>query len=106
MPFTRKTQCPKGHSLVEGDPNVYVWVTKTGTKMRSCRKCRNRRTRASKRPHVKHKGDHCEICGFIALNECQLDVHHLDNNHANNEESNLQTLCANCHRLVTVMSKG
>ena len=28
----------------------------------------------------------------------QLDVHHLDEDKANNDPSNLQTVCANCHR--------
>ena len=32
---------------------------------------------------------------------CQLDVDHIDGNHNNDEEVNLQTLCANCHRLKT-----
>jgi 5-methylcytosine-specific restriction endonuclease McrA len=31
----------------------------------------------------------------------QLDVDHIDGNHANDDPSNLQTLCANCHRLKT-----
>ena len=33
--------------------------------------------------------------------EWQLEVDHIDGNHDNNEESNLQTLCACCHRLKT-----
>jgi 5-methylcytosine-specific restriction endonuclease McrA len=33
---------------------------------------------------------------------CQLDAHHVDGNHENNDPTNIQTLCANCHRLVTV----
>jgi 5-methylcytosine-specific restriction endonuclease McrA len=31
----------------------------------------------------------------------QLDVDHIDGNHRNNNPENLQTLCANCHRLKT-----
>ena len=49
----------------------------------------------------RYKGNICERCGFVPENPCQLDVHHVDENHENNEQSNLQTLCANCHRLVT-----
>jgi hypothetical protein len=41
----------------------------------------------------------CDKCGFIPVSLCQLDVHHIDGNHQNNEATNLQTLCANCHRL-------
>lgn len=41
----------------------------------------------------------CERCDFITKHPCQLDVHHRDGNHLNNERSNLEVLCANCHRL-------
>ncbi len=30
-----------------------------------------------------------------------MDVHHVNGNHSDNRLENLQTLCANCHRLVT-----
>lgn len=48
-----------------------------------------------------HKGPACELCGFVPVNKCQLDVDHIDGNHKNNSPANLQTLCANCHRLKT-----
>ena len=47
------------------------------------------------------KKDYCEQCGFKAIHTVQLDVDHIDGNHMNNQEDNLQTLCANCHRLKT-----
>lgn len=47
------------------------------------------------------KKDTCERCGFVPENSCQLDLDHIDGNSNNYEESNLQTLCANCHRLKT-----
>ncbi len=53
-------------------------------------------------PHRKFKKDICEECGFIPKHPRQLDVHHLDMNKKNNEESNLVTLCANCHRLIHI----
>lgn len=49
--------------------------------------------------------DSCESCGFIPVDICQLDVDHIDGNHDNNKISNLQTLCANCHRLKTKLQK-
>ena len=42
--------------------------------------------------------DGCELCGFEPDDSRQLDVHHLDEDKANNDPSNLQTVCANCHR--------
>lgn len=47
------------------------------------------------------KGNCCASCGFIAAVPMQLDIDHIDGNHNNNDPSNLQTLCANCHRLKT-----
>lgn len=51
--------------------------------------------------YTKHKKTFCENCGFIPIDKCQLDVDHIDGNHSNNNLENLQTLCANCHRLKT-----
>lgn len=45
------------------------------------------------------KKPHCEKCGFLAEDKCQLDIHHIDKDHNNNVTTNLITLCANCHRL-------
>jgi len=42
----------------------------------------------------------CERCGFIPVSIRQMDVHHKDGDHSNNSPENLETLCANCHRLV------
>jgi hypothetical protein len=53
----------------------------------------------------KHKKDQCAFCGFIAIHPCQLDVDHIDGNRDNNDQGNLQTLCANCHRLKTHVNK-
>lgn len=57
------------------------------------------------RPYLKYRKAHCEECGFVAKHECQLDVDHIDGNKANNDPSNFQTLCANCHRLKTWINK-
>ena len=52
-----------------------------------------------------HKKDKCEKCGFVPENPCQLDVDHIDGNSKNNAVENLQTLCANCHRLKTFLAQ-
>lgn len=47
----------------------------------------------------------CELCGFVPTHSCQLDVDHIDGDHKNNAQGNLQTLCANCHRLKTWLNR-
>lgn len=66
---------------------------------RHCSACRT-----NQRTYRKHLGTCCAHCGFVALHPSQYDVDHIDGNHANNDPSNLQTLCANCHRLKTVLA--
>jgi 5-methylcytosine-specific restriction endonuclease McrA len=34
-----------------------------------------------------------------------LDIDHVDGNKANNDPSNIMTLCANCHRLKTYQNE-
>ena len=65
---------------------------------RSCWKCK-------KQGYTRLKGPVCELCGFVPVHKSQLDVDHIDGNHQNNEQDNLQTLCANCHRLKTHLNK-
>jgi len=52
------------------------------------------------RPWRKHLADSCERCGFIPEHQCQLDIHHRDEDKSNNDPSNLQTVCSNCHRII------
>lgn len=52
--------------------------------------------------YKKHKKSCCERCDFIPEHPVQLDVDHIDGNHKNHDVNNLQTLCANCHRLKTL----
>jgi len=51
------------------------------------------------RPYIKYKKRRCNRCGYKPPYQAVLDVHHKDGNHRNNKSSNLETLCANCHRL-------
>lgn len=78
----------------------------TYTFQKKCYKHRSKKGvygyRMSYRPYLAYKGDTCERCGFVPEHEGQLDVDHIDGNHSNNEPNNLQTLCANCHRLKTI----
>lgn len=50
-----------------------------------------------------YKEAKCEQCGLKEWQgeEIVLELDHIDNNHLNNELSNLQILCPNCHALKT-----
>lgn len=77
--------------------------TKSGIIWRCNRSDRYSRNHREYRELLK---DTCERCGFVPENVCQLDIHHIDGNHSNNKESNLGTLCANCHRLAHPSAKA
>ena len=55
-------------------------------------------------PYSRHKKDFCQGCSFVPVHSSQLDVDHIDGDRWNNDPANLQTLCANCHRLKTHLS--
>lgn len=52
-------------------------------------------------PYRRHLKDSCERCGFVPEDLCQLDIDHINADHSDDRPENLQTLCANCHRLKT-----
>ncbi len=47
----------------------------------------------------KLKKEKCEICGISEWNgkKIRVELHHIDGNNKNNNFSNLQNLCPNCH---------
>lgn len=67
--------------------------------------CRTHKESKKNRRYILDRKDFCEMCWFIPLNMCQLDVHHKDWNHKNDTISNLMTLCANCHRLESYLNQ-
>lgn len=88
-------------------PGVRVWRSgrkRTGGILWLCKTARNRyrhwTSNGSGRRYRWHKALLCQRCGFVPEHRGQLDVHHKDGDHSNNDPSNLETLCANCHRLV------
>lgn len=54
--------------------------------------------------YTRSKGTICERCGFVAEDLCQLEVNHKNGDHSDDRPENLQTLCVNCHRLITKLS--
>lgn len=57
---------------------------------------------------IEIRGRKCEQCGITHwLNQpIKLEVHHIDFNHQNNEDSNLILLCPNCHAYTENHSKN
>jgi hypothetical protein len=70
-----------------------------------CNNCHKKEYKQGRYLYRSVKGNSCILCGFIPQHQCQLDVDHIDGNHKNNDINNLQTLCANCHRLKTMNQK-
>ena len=52
------------------------------------------------------KKSKCELCGFKAQTQLQLDVLFVDGNLRNTNSTNLKTVCANCQRLSSVKRLG
>jgi len=76
-------------------------------KRNQCWKCSGKiGSRARRRAKaLKRLGTVCSDCGFDPVNKCQVDIHHIDGDNKNQDESNLQVLCANCHRLKTLINE-
>jgi len=52
------------------------------------------------------KKTRCELCGFKAIHESQMDVFHVDGNRNNTSIYNLKTICSNCQRLKSTQELG
>jgi len=89
------------------------YTTTNKRKIYCCRRCkqnasavRNYGSRMNSNDKKKYllykeiKTNVCCVCGFIADDLSQIDIHHRDGNHHNNTTDNLVSVCANCHRLI------
>jgi 5-methylcytosine-specific restriction endonuclease McrA len=89
-----------------GDVKVRLKVkNKRGNAIYRCYKAHRNQQRALYRPWSQYKEDVCSRCGFVPEHPCQLDVDHINGDKTDNSVENLQTLCANCHRLKTFNNK-
>ena len=70
-----------------------------------CVKCRFGTSQPTKRRkrRASKTNKPCASCDFIPKDLCQMDVDHIDGDSTNNSADNLQVLCANCHRLKTLL---
>lgn len=61
--------------------------------------------KSSKQAKIEFLRDYgpCRHCGFD--NIMCFTVDHIDGNRFNNDESNLQILCANCHQIKTAVNR-
>lgn len=90
-----------------GDWNtdICVWCSNVFLKKpkhkQYCKKSCKTNARKNRKKIIASEKKTCSMCGFVAIHKCQLDIDHVDGNHQNNDSSNLQILCANCHRLKT-----
>jgi len=41
-------------------------------------------------------------CNCVITDPSQLEINHIDGNNFNRDESNIEVLCSNCHRLATM----
>ena len=92
-----KCGLPARYHTKNNDGTIKYW-------RKYCTMCHKNHSHKEKYGYRLNKKTYCEECGFIAKHPTQLDVDHINGNHKDNRLENLQTLCANCHRLKTVMS--
>lgn len=81
---------------VKGEEKVYV--------RKACHTCLDRNYKRASRNFSIPK-DKCAMCGFKPQLDCQMDYDHIDGNHDNDSLSNIQVLCANCHRLKSYLNR-
>jgi 5-methylcytosine-specific restriction endonuclease McrA len=115
LPYTLKVQgsirqVANEHKLLLKNPEKRFGIcavcgpTRLKKKQQGYWSCRTK-SNSNRVKLLKYKKPHCEACGFVAIHRSQLDIDHIDGDHSNNSLNNLQTLCANCHRLKTQTNK-
>jgi len=89
-----------------GDVSIKIsGKDKYGNNLLRCKIAYKHNKDAKIKPWLLHRQSICSKCGFIPEHECQLDVDHINGDKSDNSVSNLQTLCANCHRLKTHLNR-
>lgn len=66
-----------------------------------CSSCKNKKREGYSDKYVMKKT--CEGCGFEPQHKSTLHIDHMDGDRKNNDPSNYQTLCANCHSVKSLI---
>ena len=91
--------CRCGNLLVlYRKPNGLPYWSK---RCQTCIRARARHKSNKGKIYQDYKENICALCGFIPEHKSQLDVDHINGDGTDHSPENLQTLCANCHRLKT-----
>jgi thymidylate synthase ThyX len=101
--WARKLGIPKkgtGYFHIGHTPwNKGITDERQANALRKYHHCGRRKDKILKddtKKYHKHKGTDCHICGAKE----NLEVHHIDKNHDNNNPDNLMTVCESCHQRV------
>lgn len=108
-PYSRTAYCQRcglvSINIRIDKSDIKYWDCNHGGRKSGYGKDSSRKKSLEQRFFRENKKACCDKCGFIPTNDRQMDIHHKDHDHDNNEKSNLETLCANCHRLAHVKSE-
>jgi 5-methylcytosine-specific restriction endonuclease McrA len=92
------------HCLIERlEIDTSHWTGKVWNKGSMLKNWSNYSKASCLKPHlIKDRGHVCESCKNTHWLEelIKLEIHHIDNNRTNNQPSNLQLLCPNCHSVT------
>ena len=111
VPLTSRPKCVTvGCNRTGQHTGNYSKVTGLPSFRKTCAKCHSLQYGLNGWEYKQYRKDYCEnvdgrvghVCTttFVDPN-WELDADHIDGNHANNAEENIQTLCACCHRVKT-----
>ena len=111
VPLTSRPKCVTvGCNRTGQHTGNYSKVTGLPSFRKTCAKSHSLQYGLNGWEYKQYRKDYCEnvdgrlghVCTTTIVDpNWELDADHIDGNHANNAEENIQTLCACCHRVKT-----